>query len=68
VERLHRSIGYLALLAVIVAIVSGIVVGITGDDKPPYNDPTIAVITWASMMLAGMAFLALGVIRVAMAH
>jgi hypothetical protein len=40
---------------------SGIVVGVTGDDMPPYNDATIAVIAWSSMMIAGAAFLVLGV-------
>ena len=34
----------------------------TGDDKPPYNDPTIAVIAWASMLIASAAFIVLGVI------
>ena len=35
--------------------------GVTGDDKLPYNDATIAVIAWSSMMIAGAAFLVLGV-------
>jgi hypothetical protein len=61
VERLHRPIGSLVLLAALTFIVSGIVVGVTGDDKPPYNEPTIAVVAWGSMMIAGIVTLVLGV-------
>jgi hypothetical protein len=67
VERLHRPLGYVVLLAGAVAILSGIVVGVTGDDKPPYNDPTIAVVAWGAMMIAGAAFLVLGVAWVVIA-
>lgn len=52
----------MVLGAAVVALASMLVVAATGDDKPPYNDPTIAVIAWVSMLIAGATFLVLGVI------
>jgi nicotinamide riboside transporter PnuC len=54
-----RVLGYVVLVAGVLAFVSMLIVAVAGDDKPPYNDPAIAVIAWVSMVVAGAAFLVL---------
>lgn len=67
VRWLHRPLGFVGLLAVVVAMAFGTVGGVKGDQEPPNNDPTIAVAAWGAMMIAGAAFLVLGVVWVVIA-
>ena len=63
-----RSLGFWALLTLVLAVAGYAVDKGFADNTPPYDEPTIAIIGWAFFMLFGAAFLvlcAIGLVRLA---